>query len=258
MKKVLETIKAIFFTIWLIIGFLGVVIVYGSYVLIKANILEKRKGTKASQEYIRKVVSWFGRVTFKFLNSSISVFGEENIPQEGPYVIVANHQSIFDIPLILGYIYPTAFIAKKELSMIPILGSFIKKLGSILIDRSNVKSGAIALKKFAKLSRSGEIITLFPEGTRSLNGQVGEFKKGTLLIPFRYNIKILPVTIDGTIKMSKKGSAFIKPSNINLFIHEPVEPKLFASEGELRECLKSIISEKVTIEPQLALKETKT
>ncbi|WP_202695280.1 lysophospholipid acyltransferase family protein [Petrotoga sp. 8T1HF07.NaAc.6.1] len=257
MKKVLETIKAIFFTIWLIIGFLGVVIVYGSYVLIKANILEKRKGHKVSQEYIRKVVSWFGKVTFKFLNSKISVHGEENIPQQGPYVVVANHQSLFDIPLILGYIYPTAFIAKKELSMIPILGNFIKRLGSIFIDRNNSKSGAIALKKFAKISQSGEIITIFPEGTRSLDGQVGEFKKGALLIPFRYNIKILPVTIDGTIKMSKKGSVFIKPSNVNLFIHEPVEPKLFASEGELRECLKSIISEKVTSEPQLALKETR-
>ncbi|KUK82617.1 MAG: 1-acyl-sn-glycerol-3-phosphate acyltransferase, partial [Petrotoga mobilis] len=68
MKKILETIKAIFFTIWLIIGFFGVVIVYGTYVLIKANIIEKRKGIKASQEYIRKVESWFGRATFKFLN----------------------------------------------------------------------------------------------------------------------------------------------------------------------------------------------
>jgi len=258
MKKILETTKAIFSTIWLFIGFFGVVIVYGSYVLIKSNILKRQKGDKASQEYIRNVVSWFGKVTFKFLNSKISVFGEENIPQQGPYVIVANHQSIFDIPLILGYVYPTAFIAKKELSMIPILGNFIKKLGSIFIDRSNVKSGAIALKRFAKASQSGEIITLFPEGTRSLDGQVDEFKKGTLLIPYRYNVKILPVTIDGTIKMSKKGSPFIKPSNINLFISEPVEPKRFASEGELREYLKSIISEKITNELKLALNETRT
>lgn len=241
MRKIWNIIKAVFFTIWLFIGFFGVVIIYGSYVLIKSNILKRKKGEEVSQEYIRKVVSWFGKVTFKFLRSDVQIEGKEHIPNEGPYVIISNHQSLFDIPLILGYIYPSAFIAKKELAKIPILGRFIKKLGSILIDRNDVKSGAVALKKFAKISKTGEIITLFPEGTRSIDGKVGEFKKGSLLIPFRYNIKVLPISINGTIKMSKKGSLFIKPSSIKLFIHEPIEPKKFASEGELREHLRGMI-----------------
>ncbi len=103
------------------------VIIYGSYVLIKAKILEKRKGEEASREYVRKVVSWFGRAAFHYLWSEVTVFGKENIPDKGPYVIVANHQSIFDIPLILGYIYPSGFIAKKRAFESPTSWNIYKK-----------------------------------------------------------------------------------------------------------------------------------
>jgi len=245
MKKIWQAIKGIIFSISLFLGFVGVVIFYGSYVLIKAKILEKRKGEEASRRYIREVVSWFGRATFSFLWSEVTVYGKENIPEEGPFVIVSNHQSIFDIPLILGYVYPSGFIAKKELSKIPLLGTFIKKLGSILIDRDSPTSGAIALKNFAKITQTGDVITVFPEGTRSEDGKVHEFKKGSLLVPYRYNIKILPVTIDGTINMNKKGSILIKPGKVKLYIHEVIEPKKFSSEEELRKYVQNVISQTI-------------
>ena len=245
MKTFLKVIQSILFSIWLFIGFVGVVLVYGSYVLIKVKIIEKRKDKKSADDYIRNVVSWFGRVTFKFLFSKVKVIGKENIPKEGPYVIVSNHQSIFDIPLILGYVYPSGFIAKEELSKIPILGKFIKSLGSILIDRKNPKSGAIALKRFAQAIQQESILTIFPEGTRSLDGKVNEFKRGSLLIPFRYNVKILPVSISGTINMNKKGSFLIKSSNVELKIHQPIEPKSFENEESLRNYVRDIISKEV-------------
>ena len=245
MKKIWTAIKGTFFAIWLFFGFVGVVIIYGSYVLIKAKILEKRKGEEASREYVRKVVSWFGRAAFHYLWSEVTVFGKENIPDKGPYVIVANHQSIFDIPLILGYIYPSGFIAKKELLKVPLLGTFIKKLGSILIDRDSPTSGAIALKNFARITQTGDVITIFPEGTRSIDGKVNEFKKGSLLVPYRYNIKVLPVTIDGTIGMNKKGSILIKPGKVKLYIHNVIEPKTFSSEAELRAHVQNVISRQI-------------
>jgi 1-acyl-sn-glycerol-3-phosphate acyltransferase len=128
---------------------------------------------------------------------------------------------------------------------VPLLGTFIKKLGSILIDRDSPTSGAIALKNFARITQTGDVITIFPEGTRSIDGKVNEFKKGSLLVPYRYNIKILPVTIDGTIGMNKKGSILIKPGKVKLYIHNVIEPKTFSSEAELRAHVQNVISRQI-------------
>lgn len=214
---------------------------YGTYGLIRAKIL-KRKSEEKSKEFVRKTVEKFGRILIKAFFCKVEIEGKDKIPKNGPYVIVSNHQSYFDIPLIFGYVYPSGFVAKIELRKTPIIGKYIEKLDSVLINRKDPKSGAASLRKFAKNLKNGSIITIFPEGTRTETGNVNEFKKGTLMVPYRYKVNILPISINGSFNLSKKGSFLFRPSNIKIKIFDVIEPESFASEGELREYLKNIIS----------------
>lgn len=189
------------------IAFTGYVLVYGALVLLISWFIEKFRGAEAAKEYVRREVGRFGRVTFSIIGSKVSVEGTENIPPKGPLVIVSNHQSAFDIPLIVGYVKDRiSFIAKIEVSKLPVLSSFVKRLDGVFIDRGNKVQTAATIKKIFQILRNGGTIMLFPEGTRSSDGKIHEFKNGSLSIPHRLNIPILPVVIDGTKDIMKKAN----------------------------------------------------
>lgn len=240
--KFIKNLGLIFLNIYFYIVIIILVFIYGSYGLIKAKILSKKSEEK-SKEFVRNTVEKFGRIILKSLFCKIEIEGKDNIPEKGPYVIVSNHQSYFDIPLIFGYVYPSGFVAKIELANFPIIGKYITALDSVLINRKDPKSGAASLRRFAKNLKNGSIITVFPEGTRTLDGSLGEFKKGTLMVPYRYGINIVPLSINGTFNVSKKGSILFSPSKIKIKIFKPLNPENYASEGEIREHIKQEIAE---------------
>ncbi len=237
----IKNIGLFFLNLYFYIVILVLVFGYGFYGLLKARFL-KRTSEEKSKEFVRKTVEKFGRIIMKSFFCKVEVDGKDKIPKNGPYVIVSNHQSYFDIPLIFGYVYPSGFVAKIELAKMPIVGKYINALDSVLINRKDPKSGAASLRKFAKNLKNGSIITVFPEGTRTKTGDVGEFKKGTLMVPYRYKVNILPISINGSFNLSKKGSFLFKPTKIKIKIFDVIEPEKFASESELRQHIKSNIS----------------
>ncbi|KAF2955105.1 hypothetical protein AS160_02335 [Marinitoga sp. 38H-ov] len=243
----MNLIKRFLLTIWFYIGFFGYVVIYGSIVLLISKIISKISGEKKADSYLRKVVYKFGKNAFKLLGIKVNVESEIDINEieNEQYMIVANHQSLLDIPLIIGYIYPTGFIAKKELEKAPIIASFIKALGSVFIDRKNPSKAAAALRDIKRKLEEGRKLTIFPEGTRTLDGKVKPFKKGSLMIPYRYNIKILPVAIDGTYYIIKKGEHLLNPHNVNIKIFKPLVPKDFESEEDLRNHIFNLLSSEV-------------
>jgi 1-acyl-sn-glycerol-3-phosphate acyltransferase len=240
-------IKRLLLTIWFYIGFFGYVVIYGSLVLLISKIIKKIKGEEKSDDYLRKVVNNFGRRSFKLLGIKVDIEKEIDINEieDEQYMIVANHQSLLDIPLVIGYVHTTGFIAKKELEKAPIISSFIKALGSVFIDRKNPSKAAAALRDIKRKLEEGRKLTVFPEGTRTLDGKVKPFKKGSLMIPYRYNIKILPVAIDGTYYIIKKGEKLLNPHDVRIKIFKPVNPKDFESEEELRNYIYNLISSEI-------------
>lgn len=247
MKKIFFYIHTFLLTIWFYVGFLGYIVIYGSIVLLISKFLKKIKGEESSENYLRKVIYNFGKRSFKLMGIKVNVEKEIDLAEleSEPYIIVANHQSLFDIPLIIGYVYPAGFIAKKELEKAPIISSFIKSLGSVFIDRKNPSQAAKALRELRKKLLEGRKLTLFPEGTRTLDGNVKKFKKGSLMIPYRYGIKIVPVSIDGTYYMNKKGEHLIKPHKIKIKIFKAIDPKEFENENELIEYVYNLIASEV-------------
>lgn len=227
-------LKTIFGNLIFVLGFIGYVI-YGYIVIIRMKIKKNKYGFEEMLKYAAPRIRNFSLRAFKWTFVKVEVEGTENIPKDSNFLVVANHQSLLDIPLLLAYIDPTlAFIAKKEVSKIPMIGSFVREMGGVLLDRSDPRKAVSALMEVVKSLKEGRSFVLFPEGTRSTNGNLGEFKKGSFKLPLRANVKILPVVIDGTISVTPKGSIFIRPNRVRLKILKPLDPKDFKDEESLR------------------------
>jgi len=211
-------IRTFFIAIYLVFAF-----IWTLPSLIKANILEKNNKIKEKEELTNKVLGKIARGLMKASGSTVKVIGEENIPDEGPLLFVGNHQSNFDIPILIGYTKRNkGFIAKIELSKIPILSKWMEKLNCVFIDRNDVRQSLKAINKGVKHLKNGYSMVIFPEGTRSNNGVLGEFKPGSLKMATKARAAIVPVTIKGSYNIMSRDSLAIKPANVELIISKPI------------------------------------
>lgn len=126
----------------------------------------------------------------------ISVSGADHLQPNQPYVFVSNHQAYLDIPMLFRAIPVNLyFVAKKELKKVPFLGWYMMATGMIFIDRTNRSKSIASLKRAAKLIHDGKNVIMFPEGTRSQNGQVNPFKKGPFVLAQEADVAVVPVGI---------------------------------------------------------------
>ena len=154
----------------------------------------------------------------------VAVDGLENIQMHRSAVYMANHQSNFDIPVLLAHL-PVQFrwLAKAELFSIPIFGNAMRKTGYISIDRSNQDSAFKSIDRAADIIRGGVSVLVFPEGTRSLDGRIRPFKKGGFVLTVDAGVPIVPVVIHGTWHIMPKDQFSIKPRMVAMHILAPVE-----------------------------------
>ncbi len=152
--------------------------------------------------------------------------GAEYVDPRKPYVVLSNHTSGLD-PLVLFAGMPIGFtyVAKSELLRIPIFGWIIGRTGAVFIDRGNAASARGTLSKAADRVRAGQSVLVFPEGTRSLDGKVQEFKKGGFVLALEAQVDLLPVTIIGAFESCPTGSNFAKPGKVILRIHPPISTR---------------------------------
>ena len=167
-------------------------------------------------------VIWGKTLSFIF-NIKLVVKGKHNL-QNRNYVFASNHASLIDIPLLLIAVNRyTVFIAKSELSKIPIFKSILDRAGFIFVDRKNndsaVKSMNSLIEDIKKIPRS---VAIFPEGTRTSDGELLPFKKGAAIFAINTDIPVIPVAISGTYSWSKKKLFDISQSVISFEFGEPI------------------------------------
>ncbi|MCL4321191.1 MAG: 1-acyl-sn-glycerol-3-phosphate acyltransferase [Deltaproteobacteria bacterium] len=169
-----------------------------------------------SAENTQKVARLWGKTIIKLLGIKVDISGIENADPSKSYLIVSNHQSYFDIFVLLACLdLNFKFIAKASLFKIPFLGWSMKRLGYIPLDRKNLKSALKTVRNLTPTLKTDKnwSILIFPEGTRSNDGKLSSFKKGGLNKLIISSDYILPVAINGTYDILKKGSIMIYPKN---------------------------------------------
>ncbi|PLV60079.1 1-acyl-sn-glycerol-3-phosphate acyltransferase [Thermotoga sp. KOL6] len=218
------------------------IVFYGGFVLFRSLLIRDKK---RARDYVLKEIEKFGRRAFKWLFSEVIVRGSENIPKNRNFIVVANHQSLMDIPLILGFVTTGAFIAKEELKKVPGVNWYIRYLNGVFLDRKNPRKAVKALREVIQKLKNGVTFIVFPEGTRSPDGRVLPFKKDSLMIAMKAKVPILPVSIWGTYNLIPKKRLTFTPGKVYLKIHAPVDPEEFSNEEELRKYVEEIIKQGV-------------
>lgn len=151
--------------------------------------------------------------------------GMERVPESGPYIIMANHQSHADVPILFAALpHIPGFLAKRELARIPFLAMALRSGDHVLIDRQDHKSAMRALKDAAQEIRGGKIIAVFPEGTRGESDRLGEFKKGGFLIAKKAGVPIIPVGILGSRQLLSRSELFPRAGDVTVNVGTPIAP----------------------------------
>ncbi len=166
---------------------------------------------------------WWSRFNSFITPMQVTVIGRENITKRQSYVVVSNHQSLYDIFVLFGWLgIDLKWVIKKELSRMPVFGYATRKGGNILIDRSNPEEAYTSLQEARDKITNGTSIIMLPEGTRSRTGQLGEFKKGAFWLAKQLNLPVLPITIVNTRNILPPKSLDLLPGHAIMRIHEPV------------------------------------
>lgn len=161
-----------------------------------------------------------------FYGVRVNVIGRENITSSEGKVYVSNHASYLDIFVLLAKVpVNLRILYKREMNKIPLLGWAMMAAEFVPIDRENVRSAMRSLEKASRKMDKGISYVVFPEGTRSPDGEVKEFKRGMFLLAEKAQKDILPISISNTRNLMPIGSLRIKSGKVNLVIGEPIHYK---------------------------------
>ena len=169
------------------------------------------------------VAPWWGRLIIALTFSRVKKINFENADPKTSYVVVCNHQSVYDVLAVYGYL-PLEFkwVMKVELLKIPFLGRACKLMGHVFVDRTNTEKARESLKEAANNITDGVSAFFYPEGTRSKSGELMLFKRGAFKMAKDLNLPVLPVTIRNAHKIMPAKSLKILPNTMEMIIHKPI------------------------------------
>lgn len=193
--------------LWTLVNFLGVVVV-----------------APFSQQ---KASRWFGgawgRGLLRGVPASLQILGEDRLDQRQSYIVVANHLSLMDIPILYGWLrLDLKWVMKKELRKVPMIGAGCALMGHIFLDRANRQAAIRELEQVKERMLPGTSILFFPEGTRSRNGQLQDFKMGAFRMAQDLDLPVLPVTIRGANAILTPDGMDLHPGRAEMIIHPPI------------------------------------
>lgn len=213
MRAILSSIKLLLFGVW---SFLAILL--GGFL----NLIRVPNGMEWVAKYFWSPVALF------VMQARVKTEGFDKIDPKENYLIMANHNSFIDIPILFKTLpFYTYFIAKKELRKIPLLGRYIKAYGMIYIDRSDRTKAKQSIARAGELIRDGKHVIIFPEGTKSKDGHLGPFKKGGFHLAAQANVPILPIKLHGARKVWPNKQPFrLGRGKIRVIAADPISPEV--------------------------------
>ena len=194
-------------------------------------------------EFVHRVQQFWSRSFFWLMFLPVSVDGTEHIRPGQSYVFVSNHQSMFDVWLVYGWL-PVIFkwLMKAELRKVPFVGTGCKAAGHIFVERRNAKAAMESLKEVEKQLTGGVCTVIFPEGTRSLNGELGRFKRGAFQIAIDLGLPVIPLSLSGCFDVMPKGALAVRRHSVHMHIGEPIDLKQYSDPNDAIEAVRSAVA----------------
>lgn len=153
---------------------------------------------------------------------TVRVEGLGHLP-EGGAILAANHQSLVDIPLLVAAIpRQVRFLAKQELGRIPVFGCAMRKAGNLFVDRDDARDALHLVRVAAERMERGQMMIVFPEGTRSRDGALGEFKPGAFYLARKIGTPLLPVVLEGGRDALPPETRLFRPAHLTVRVLAPV------------------------------------
>jgi len=177
----------------------------------------------ANGNLAHRCLTQWARTSLALAGLRVHIEGQERLNPKNTYIFMPNHASFLDTLLAFAYI-PCNFrnIIKEEVFSIPLLGSVLRRSGQIPMDRKNPWKALKSLRRAADLLKEGISVVVFPEGTRTPNGEIQEFKTALFILPIRSRIPVVPVLIEGTFQALKRGSILLNPVPLKLTFCDPI------------------------------------
>ncbi|MFZ5774381.1 MAG: lysophospholipid acyltransferase family protein [Thermodesulfobacteriota bacterium] len=185
-----------------------------------------------------RCIAWLGGVR-------VRVTGAERLDPNRPYIFAANHQSQVDIFALQGYLgCDFRWLAKLELFKVPIFGWGMRLAGYIPVDRGHSRKAVRSLDEAAKRIADGTSVIIFPEGTRSPDGNLQPFKAGAMVLAIKAGVDLVPVAISGTHQVLPKGKLLVRPGRVEIRVGEPIPTRNYTvkQKQELAELLQSRVA----------------
>ena len=169
---------------------------------------------------------FWSRVSLALAGVKLTVSGLDRVPEKGPVIYMGNHQGNFDI-LALTLAIPRRFswLAKEELFRVPLFGGAMQRAGYIPLDRSDGRQALKSIEEAARRIREGVSVVVFPEGTRTHDGNLLPFKKGGFILASRAAVPVVPFTINGSMAINPRNRFELYPGTISITFAEPVRPE---------------------------------
>jgi 1-acyl-sn-glycerol-3-phosphate acyltransferase len=195
-----------------------------STIFLLAYFLLGLPGLKKRQvEFLVWITRTWARQMISLAGGRVEVTGLENLPAQGGVLYVSNHQGAFDIPLLIGFLPGLkGFVSKKENFRLPIVSTWMRLLGCVVIDRGDLRQSARAIARGVRDLQANRSLVIFPEGTRSKSGKLQRFKEGSFKLATRSGAMIVPLTIDGSYRLLEGNRGRIVPGKVRLSIHAPI------------------------------------
>jgi 1-acyl-sn-glycerol-3-phosphate acyltransferase len=216
-----------------------------SYTFVMSERAVLASALRGSDDVVRDVALQWSRNLCKGCGVTIKTRGADSVDWERPLVVVSNHSSHFDIPVMMsGLGRAFGFLTKSELFRIPAFGSAIRRLGCVSIDREHTHKARASLELGAQRVRQGAQLVVFAEGTRTDDGSLQPFKKGPFYLIQRAGVQAVPVALVGTREIAPKHGLRVHAAEVSLRVGEPMQCEDGSAEAraDLRERMHAAVA----------------